>query len=382
MKPIYTFQIFNRVSELPPEWDLLSNGNIFLSSTYFNILEQSAPVNMICHYIGIYHQNELVGIALAQFLNLSPLTPLGNGDKSMVSVIKKTVFKKLASHILIMGNNMLTGQHAFALSDKTDKSKALCTLKKASERLCEIFKSKGIKVHITAFKDFDQAEVQACVQADFQSYARFNTQPNMVFEIQAHWKTEQDYIDALSKKYRAQYQRARRKAEGIVKRKMDLDDIIKHEDTIYHLYHHVAINAHFNTFFLAKNHFRVLKEWLTDQFLFYGYFLNGELIGFNTLIKNGSTMDTYFLGYDDRIQREKMVYLNMLYDMVAYSINQGFKEIIFGRTALEIKSSIGAKPRAMFVLAKHSQAMADLVFEKAFAYLEPQVIWKERNPFG
>jgi hypothetical protein len=32
-----------------------------------------------------------------------------------------------------------------------------------------------------------------------------------------------------------------------------------------------------------------------------------KLIGFNTLIKNGSVMDTYFLGYDDSIQREKML---------------------------------------------------------------------------
>jgi hypothetical protein len=37
-----------------------------------------------------------------------------------------------------------------------------------------------------------------------------------------------------------------------------------------------------------------------------------------------------------------MLYLNMLYDMIAYSINKGFKEIIFARTALEIKSSVGA----------------------------------------
>ena len=38
-------------------------------------------------------------------------------------------------------------------------------------------------------------------------------------------------------------------------------------------------------------------------------------------------MDTYFLGYDESIQREKMLYLNMLYDMIAYSINKNFNEI-------------------------------------------------------
>jgi len=43
-------------------------------------------------------------------------------------------------------------------------------------------------------------------------------------------------------------------------------------------------------------------------------------------------------------QKEKMLYLNMLYDMVCHSINKGFKQIIFARTALEIKSSVGAIP--------------------------------------
>src|SRR5690606_15642240 len=121
------------------------------------------------------------------------------------------------------------------------------------------------------------------------------------------------------------------------------------------------------------NHFSTLKEILKDNFLFYGYFINNNLIGFNTLIKNGEVMDTYFLGYDESVQREKMLYLNMLYDMVAYSINKGFKEIIFARTALEIKSSIGAKPKEMFGFAQHTNPIADFIFEKAFYYLEPKV---------
>ena len=210
---------------------------------------------------------------------------------------------------------------------------------------------------------------------------QYSTQPNMLFDSPNHWKSEQDYINALSKKYRDQYKRARKKAEGVEKRKMHLEDIIKHEETIYDLYHHVAKNAHFNTFFLAKNHFRTFKEILKDKFLFYGYFLDEKLVGFNTLIKNGDVMDTYFLGYDDSVQREKMLYLNMLYDMIAYSINKGFKEIIFARTALEIKSSVGAKPQEMFGYAQHRNSIIDLAFEKIFCYLEPKVEWKERNPF-
>ena len=92
-------------------------------------------------------------------------------------------------------------------------------------------------------------------------------------------------------------------------------------------------------------------------------------------------MDTYFLGYDENVQREKMLYLNMLYDMIAYSINKGFKEIIFARTDLEIKSSVGAKPQKMYGLMEHSNPLINKNIAKLFEYLEPEVDWKERNPF-
>ena len=381
MKTPLSIKIYSSVTELPENCNRLALKNIFLTKEYIAILEKSAPTNMICHFIGLFKDGELEGIALSQFLNLNKLDSFGERDKCIKTAVRNIVFKNFCSHILIMGNNMLTGQNAYAFSDKIDTIQGLHALKTASKKLEVIFKNKGLKVHVTTFKDFAKEETVGFQQAEYQDYFQYSTQPNMLFDIPSHWKTEQDYISALTKKYRDQYKRARKKAEGIEKRKMHLEDIIKHEETIYDLYHHVARNAHFNTFFLPKNHFRIFKETLKDKFLFYGYFLDEKLIGFNTLIKNGDVMDTYFLGYDDSVQREKMLYLNMLYDMVAYSINKGFKEIIFARTALEIKSSIGAKPQEMFGLGQHTNRIVDLAFEKIFCYLEPTVIWQERNPF-
>lgn len=381
MKTPLSIKIYSSVTQLPAHWNDFAVDNIFLSKEYLAIIEKSGPTNMTSYFIGLFKNDELVGIALSQFLNLNMLESFGERDKCVKTAVRNTVFKNFCSHILVIGNNMLTGQNAFAFSEKIDPIEALQALKQASEQLKIIFKSKGLKVHITTFKDFSTEETSDFIKAGFQKYFQFSTQPNMIFDIPNHWKSEQDYIQALTKKYRDQYKRARKKAEGVEKRKMNLDDIIKYEDTIYDLYHHVAKNAHFNTFFLAKNHFRTFKELLKDNFLLYGYFIGDKLIGFSTIIKNGEVMDTYFLGYDDSIQREKMLYLNMLYDMVAYSINKGFREIIFARTALEIKSSIGAVPVEMYGFAQHRNQLIDMAFEKIFCYLEPKVEWKERNPF-
>lgn len=377
----YTFSIYESVKQLPSQWNSLASSNIFLSTHYLEVLEESAPQNMSCFFIGIFENKNLVGIALSQFLDLNKLESFGERDKCVKTFVRNLIFRNFCSHVLLLGNNMLSGQNAYQFSEQIDSAKGIEVLYQAIDEIKKILKQKGLSVHLTTLKDFEEKEQLHFSAPQFQSFYRFTTQPNMVFCSCDHWHTFDDYIASLSKKYRDQYKRCRKKAAGIHKQKMDLKDIIALEETIYDLYHHVAQNAPFNTFFLAKNHFRVMKEKLKDNFLFYGYFENGQLIGFNTLIKNGTQMDTYFLGYDEKIQREKMLYLNMLYDMIAYSINKGFKEIIFARTALEIKSSVGAKPEEMYGFMQHSNVLINKKMEQLFCYLEPKTEWQERNPF-
>jgi hypothetical protein len=381
LKTTLSYQIYETKSKLPENWNDLGSKNIFLSKEYFEILEKSAPINMTCHYIGIFEAQNLVGIAISQFLDLNKLESFGDRDRCVKATVRKFILKNFASHVLLIGNNMLTGQNSYVFSDSISSIEGIKTLKKAADDLKSKFKSIGKKVHITTFKDYTHIDADNFTIDIFKKNYRYCIQPNMIFKIKAEWKSEQDYINSLTKKYRDQYKRARKKAEGIEKRKLHLEDIIRHEETIYDLYHHVAQSAPFNTFFLTKNHFRILKEILKDNFLFYGYFSGEKLIGFNTLIKNGNTIDTYFLGYDNTIQKEKMLYLNMLYDMIAYSINKGFKEIIFSRTALEIKSSVGAKPLEMFGFMEHSNSQINRHVSKIFPLLEPEIVWKERSPF-
>ena len=375
------FTFYSKVSKLPENWNSLAVNNIFLSKEYLEVLEKSAPNNMSCFFIGFYIEDNLVGIALSQFLNLNLLKSFGDRDKCVKSSVRNFIFKNFCSHVLLIGNNMLTGQNAFAFSEGIDKKDIALGLLNAMNEFKANIQSSGKKVHITSLKDYENTDIVAFEKELNKDYFQFSTQPNMVFTILENWKTEQDYINALSKKYRDQYKRARKKAAGIEKRKLNLQEIIALEDEIYELYFHVAQNAPFNTFFLAKNHFRVFKEILKDKFLFYGYFIDNKLIGFNTLIKNGAAMDTYFLGYDEYIQKEKMLYLNMLYDMIAYSINKGFKEIVFARTALEIKSSVGAKPIEVYGFIKHETKLIDRCTKTIFNYLEPKTEWQERNPF-
>ena len=375
-----TFKIYNSAADLPNSWDTIALQNIFLSSGYLAVLEKSSPVNMQCHFIGLFKNDTLCGIAVSQYINLSQINTFGDEKKKRLSV-KDYLFKKLSSHILILGNNMLTGQNAYLINSSISEPEALATFKKALKKLRKQYQKQCIIINLRAIKDFNSNELPDFKSAGFNGYYVFCTQPNMIFTIKKEWLTADDYLAELNTKYRTQYNRARKKAEGIEKRKLEADEILLNEERIYELYLTVARNAGFNTFFLPKNHFYTLKKELKDNFLFYGYFLNKELVGFNTLIRNVSDMDTYFLGYDASVQREKMLYLNMLYDMVSYAIKKQFRHVIFARSAMEIKSSVGAKAEEVYGVIKHSNPILNIFMSRLFPYFDPKVEWKERNPF-
>lgn len=370
----YYHQIYLSTAELPADWNQVAQSSIFLQTDYLKALEESRPTNLTISYVGIFQDTELIAAAFIQQIDLNQLETFGVRDSGLKIIIRDFLFKNYAGKLLIVGNNMLTGQHAIACRPDISQASILSYLK---ERVCKEYPNQ----HLEIFKDFPAEELNFFSGSSFDKSLRFTSQPSMFLSLAESWEKEKDYVEALTKKYRDQYKRARKKADGIEKRQLNLTEIIELESRIYELYLHVAKNAPFNTFFLAKNHFSSLKENMGESFRFFAYFEEGKLIGFNTLFQHDELLETYFLGYDPSIQKDKMLYLNMLYDMVGCAIVNGFKHIQFGRTAMEIKSSIGAVPVNMYGLMEHNTPLINRYLDKIFRFLEPEVTWTQRHPF-
>jgi hypothetical protein len=376
-----TFKIYTSIANLPENWNDVAVSNHFLQTPYLKVLEQSAPVNMECFYIGIFENNKLIGTLLSQYLDLNKLESFGERDSCLKTHIRNFIFKNFASHVLFLGNNMITGQNAYALTKEINHKYLSELLLDCSKELIHYFKKKKIKIHIVSVKDFYEYNATEFKKYSFKDLYEFNAQPNMIFNLKEDWKSKDDYIAAFTKKYRDQYKRAHKKYNGIIEKELSLEDVMEYENRINELYHYVAKNAPFNTFFLAENHFSAFKKQCGHRFKIFGYFLNDKLVGFHTLLLNGDVLETYFLGYDDEIQKNNMLYLNMLYNMTEFGIEHNFKKIIFGRTAIEIKSSIGAEPIYMSGFILHTNSLLNKYIGKIFQNLEPDLEWNQRHPF-
>lgn len=373
----YNFKIFNSTKELPEEWNsIIGQHNIMLSEEYFRVLEESKPTNMKYSFVGFFSDEDLIGGALFQYLNFIEHKSFQKGE--MLCSIRNFLAKQLSKDVMILGNNMLTGQNGFYFNTlKISTEKAITLLKEASKGVSNVFG----KTSLVIYKDYQKSFLKNFDKEKFMSFYRFSVQPNMILNIKPEWKSFEDYSNDLSKKYRARLKSAKKKIDGIQKIELDILSIKKYQNEMNILYQNVAENAPFNTFFLKENHFESMKQNLQKNFKVFGYFFNEKLIGFYTLILNNNDIDTYFLGYDKEIQKEKQIYLNMLFDMTEFGISNQFKRIVFGRTALEIKSTIGAEPVEIFGLIKHNNKAINPFMEKIFTSLNPKVEWIQRKPF-
>ena len=76
-----------------------------------------------------------------------------------------------------------------------------------------------------------------------------------------------------------------------------------------------------------------------------------------------------------------LLYLNMLYDLVDDAIRLKTDKLILSRTALEIKSSVGAEAHAMVLYLKATNSFLNIGVAKALNYFKPKEDWVPRSPF-
>ena len=71
----------------------------------------------------------------------------------------------------------------------------------------------------------------------------------------------------------------------------------------------------------------------------------------------------------------------MLYDKVKKAIAMRKKRIVFARTALEIKSSVGAKPKDLCIYLRYENSMVNKIVSPIISVLNPTEKWVPRHPF-
>lgn len=384
------YSYFRSIEAAGCDWDAAAPAHdIFLQRPYLSIVENNPPEGMRFGYLVFYQNEEPVGVALCQIkyfkgddnindLNVSKQEPCF--FHGLAQWFKRWVAGKTAADILICGNMLLTGEHGYYFDyQKISNEKAVEILEKALDEVVDIMGREGVKMPVILVKDIAPERRMQGSALVKKGFTEFCIQPNMLMELP--YEHFEAYLSAMSTKYRTRAKRAMKKLEGIEKREMSLLEIQRELPRIYALYKEVAKNAGFNMVDLNEYYLLALKRDLGHAFRMWGYYQDDKLLAFYTTIHNGEEMEAHFLGYDKALNHDLQLYLNCLYDIVRQAFDADCKTVVFARTALEIKSSVGAVAHDLWCYVRHQNSLVNNFTGTILEYLKPVEEWVPRHPF-
>ena len=384
----YTFKLFDAIAGISTIWDQIPSSSRLLSSEYLKILETFPPESMKFRYVLVYNGSKLVACLYFQIVPFKAADRLKMEQapkKSLVSCfytqIKKLVAKQVDFVTLINGNLLSTGPYGFKLHPELQYSE-----------FQQIFDSL-LNILFKQHEYIDYANL--CLLKELPPQQAFNTnaedcfsnlhpfliQPSMILHLQAEWKSLDHYIAALQSKYRLRIKKALVAGAPLTHTEFDLEQLAVLHPAIYQLYLNTADGADFNLVKLHPTYFLELKRRLGNRYRIFGFFHDNELIAFYSFIDDGHQLLGHFLGTMKENNLRYQVYFNILIKFIEFAIQGQFKEINLARTAIEIKSSVGAVPVDLVCYLTHRNRFVNHLVPNLIQYLKPDEQYTIRKPF-
>lgn len=382
-----SFLPYSKIDLVAAEWkQITSSLSIFYSPEFLRAIENAPPSGLESRYLLVYRKGELYGVVYCQLKAFNASESISFKEKpGLINKIGNSIKNACCGLIkfegLVCGSVLLTGMYAYHFIGEGSHKDDFLFAESIVDSYRLYLNERGSKIKVTFLKDYYTDKKLQAHGITESRYKEFSVQPNMILTLRKEWSSYEDYLSAFQSKYRVRARRARKKMEGIERRELDYVDIRKYNAVIYSLYRNIIENINFNLFFLHEDYFAELKKNMVDKFRLFGYFKDDKMVAFYTCIDNETEMNAHFLGYDPDANRDHQLYLNSLYDMVELTLKYNFETINFSRTAMEIKSSMGAEPHEMLCYIKHENKLLNLGIERIVDGLNPTEAWVQRRPF-
>lgn len=289
--------------------------------------------------------------------------------------LKGMVTNLVEFNTLVGGNLLLSGPYGSIL-DPEFLSKEGLIYQHILEEMQGWLRSQGIDTSVTLVKDFPSQDKFF----EESTYHSFEVEPNMILNL-GPWNEFEDYLDSLLSKYRVRAKRALKAASALQKKELSEDEIAGCNGHLFGLYKCTATGADFNLLDLDPEYFLELKKNLGNRFHLYTYTLDDKPVAFYTVIEDGENQEAHYLGIDEALNKKYQLYLNVLFDLIRCAIQRKKKAIRFSRTALEIKSSVGALAHPLTCYIKHRKVINNTFVPYLVDFLNQKQEWVPRHPF-
>jgi predicted N-acyltransferase len=376
--------IFDSVNLLNQEhWNAIVPPNeVYLTLPYLKALESTLADRIDFRYILFYSETfQPIGVAIVQLLRFTN-DDLNTDDlhDRFGHYVSEKFIHNLDARVLLCGNAFSTGENGFIFCDTVSNDMAKRNLSRALNRIKRDEKKANNGVSIILLKDFWPKSFNGMEVLEHDGFSHFEIDVNMVVKMKPNWQSFDDYLCDLVTKFRTKVKGIYKKSSALRMKPLTPEEIAQYQDRIDQLYGDVLERADYRFGNLKADTFRMFAESMPKDFRLAGYFLQDELVGFSTCFKGNEVVDANFVGIDYRYNHEYAIYQRMLCDFIQYTIDCGLQELRLGRTAEEIKSTLGAEPIHMKLYVKHKNHITNKLVKPIVGLIKPSK-FGTRKPF-
>lgn len=377
----YGFALSDSINYLDAShWDALAApASVYLSRAYLRVLEQAGPENLRQRYALVYGANArpLAAIA-AQSVSLSVSRVQKKDDPRRTRAVAAPL-RRIEERMLVCGNLLSWGQHGVAFAPDANKSELWPAVAEALYRLRRADRLSG-DTDLVMVKDIPDAEAADAAALARYSYRPLETDPDMVLELSTKWRTYEDYLASLNSKYRKTSRQIDKEIAAAGCRVESLEDVAGHAAELHALYLQVHEHARLRLVTLKPDFIPALSQTFGDDMRCTVIKRGDELLGFVTTLKDGETAVGYYIGFDRATNAEVPLYFRLLQSVVDDAIKLDCRRLSLGRTALEPKARLGARPAPLRVWIRH-RIPALNVLVRGLLHAAHHDEAPERNPF-
>lgn len=297
--------------------------------------------------------------------------------------LKKSVGKLIDFNTLILGNAMRSGEKGFAfVNGNVSVEEKVKVLNTALSKVINYCMERGLNLELFVVKDINDIMQKLWTRYSIIQFHPFEVEPDLKMEIVAGWNSFSDYLDSLSSKYRVRANRVRKDFSALNVRELtDFAEVEDNKEELYALYLKIIRDSDFNLVTLQSDYLPELKKNLGDDFHIYVIEEGEEIIGFFTLWEINGKIEAHYAGYDTNKNNQYRLYNNMLYLIIEKSIVLGAEFLEFGRTACEIKTSVGAVPHQYWNLMSHRSKWINPLVPHIIQLMNTTSDFVQRHPF-